>query len=269
MVSLSVGDGMKEELLKEIKQQIESTNVDNVGIFVDYDNIYYGLKDFGINVNDANYCVFSIMNDVYGKEKIRTMRAYADFDQVDVSLRKLQEKRVQIKNVYGNGKEEKHRKNASDIELCIDAIETYYKNSNIDTYVFITADSDMIPIMSRLTYKGKKVHLYYIEDNTSQYQDITNYSDVKCDLLTLFEIDKERKNPSYWVEQAKTAMENWYSDTKNTNKTLGGKWLKDLFKDNFSLSDSFASTLIAYMEQCELFEKDELEGKTKIYRIKK
>lgn len=250
---------MNQDMLNDIKEK--QKNVENVGIFVDYDNIYYGLKDYGVNHNDDSYCIFNLMNTIYGKEKIRTMRAYADFDQVtDVKFKSLQEKRVQIRNVYGNGKEEQNRKNASDIELSIDAMETYYKNSNIDTYVFITADSDMIPIMSRLVYKGKKVHLYYIRGNISQYQHIISYADVECDLLKLFEIDSQRKDAYYWVEKAKIEINNWHSDTKNSNKTLGGKWLRELLKANLFVSDKLASDIISYMESNKIVEKNETNG---------
>lgn len=246
-------------MLENIKSKQE--NIKNVGVFVDYDNIYYGLKDYGVNHNDDSYCIFNLMDNIYGKEKIRTMRAYADFDQVtDVKFKSLQEKRVQIRNVYGNGKDEQNRKNASDIELSIDAMETYYKNKDIDTYVFITADSDMIPIMSRLVYKGKKVHLYYIGGNISQYQHITAYADIECDLLQLFEIGEERKEASYWFDKAKEEINNWHNEPKNANKSLGGKWLKDLLKANLFVSDKLASSIIAEMEKTSLIEQDDNKG---------
>jgi len=256
---------MKGEILKDIIEKVKTASVSNVGIFVDFDNVYYGLKDLGVDLKDDNYCVFQLMNTIYGKDTIRTMRAYADFDQVtDISFKMLQEKRVQIRNVYGNGKEEQYRKNASDIELSIDAMETYYKNSNIDTYVFITADSDMIPIMSRLVYKGKKVHLFYLGNNTSQYQRITDYADINCDLVKLFELSLERKEASYWKSQALQSITDWYADEKNGGKTLGGKWLNDLFKEKLHISSTIASKIISYLTDNSLISQDD----NRAYRIK-
>ena len=141
---------MNEAMLKTCMEQCNSTS-ENVGIFVDFDNIYYSLREYGVNPEAPEYCVFSLMERIYSINKIRTLRAYADYDQVGVSLKHLQEMRVQIKNVYGNGLEEEYRKNASDIELSVDALEIYYRSPEIDTFVFLTSDSDMIPIMSRLT----------------------------------------------------------------------------------------------------------------------
>ena len=96
---------MNEAMLKTCMEQCNSTS-ENVGIFVDFDNIYYSLKEYGVNPEAPEYCVFSLMERIYSINKIRTLRAYADYDQVGVSLKHLQEMRVQIKNVYGNGLEE-------------------------------------------------------------------------------------------------------------------------------------------------------------------
>lgn len=223
-------------------------NTDNVAIFIDFDNIYYSLKDYGLNVEAEDYCVFTLMNKIYSFDRIRTMRAYADYDQIKVSFKRLQEKRVQIKNVYGNGRDEDHRKNASDIELSIDALDAYYRNPNIDTFIFITSDSDMIPIMSRLMFKGKKVHLYYIEDKVSHYQDLTGFCHIKHNLKDIFKLDSRRLEPDYWEIQAISIIENWYSDPKNKGKTLGGKWLNDLLTEKLFILPTKARVIIDHLE---------------------
>lgn len=238
---------MNAELIKEIQEKLKSYNVCNVGIFIDFDNIFYTLKDYGVNFEEDNECIFSLINSIYGKERIRTLRAYADFDQVKMSLRKLQTKRVQIRNVYGNGKSEENRKNASDIELCIDAIETYYKDSSIDTFVFFTSDSDMIPIMSRLVYKGKQVHLYYVNGHTSQYAETVDYTDFSYDLLKLLEIDENRAAPEFWKDKALNVIDAWHNQLKNRGKNLGGSWLNTELQNNIFVSTSLASKIMGYL----------------------
>lgn len=245
---------MNNEKVQEIKANF-SVKCQNVGIFIDFDNVYYSLKNYGINMEDEEYCIFTLMNLLYSFDKIRTMRAYADFDQVSISFKYLQGKRVQIKNVYGNGLQEEHRKNASDIELSIDALDAYYRDSNIDTFVFITSDSDMIPIMSRLIFKGKKVHLYYIEENTSHYQNLTGFCHEKFDLLDLLKIDKNRKNPSYWVNNATNEITAWYNNPKNFGKLLGGNWLNELFCEKLLLSRQASSNLIKHLEENNIIEE--------------
>lgn len=234
--------------LETFHNQAQELTGENVGIFVDYDNMYHCLRDFGADIESEEADVIEFLWNCYTRDKIRTFKAYADFDQVQVSMRNLQLNRVQIKQVYGNGKEEKYRKNASDIELSIDALESTYHDSSIDTYVFVTADSDMIPIMSRMIYKGKKVHLYYIGTNVSQYQDITKYSHYNQDFLTVFNIDKDRANANYWVEKVCQHIREWYDDSKNKNNMYGGTWLRDGLIKTFSMSKSLASSVIEHLE---------------------
>lgn len=238
-----------------------TNNMDNVAIFIDFDNVYYSLKDYGLNVEDEDYCVFTLMNKIYSYDRIRTMRAYADYDQIKVSFKRLQEKRVQIKNVYGNGRDEDHRKNASDIELSIDALDAYYRNPDIDTFIFITSDSDMIPIMSRLMFKGKKVHLYYIEDKVSHYQDLTGFCHLKHNLKDIFKLDSARLEPAYWETQAIALIEAWYSEPKNTGKNLGGKWLNQLLTENLFILPTKAREIIDYLEnQGKILRKNQQNG---------
>ena len=253
------------EINKEIIDECNK-GVENVAIFIDFDNIYYSLRDYGVNLENDDYCIFTLMNKIYTFNKIRTMRAYADYDQIKVSFKKLKEKRVQIKNVYGNGKEESHRKNASDIELSIDALDAYYRNSSIDTFVFITSDSDMIPIMSRLIFKGKKVHLYYIENKVSHYQNLTGFNHVKNDLAKLFKLDEKRLENDYWKDQAIKIIKEWYNDEKNKEKSLGGKWLNDILSEKLFLSSERVRGLIDFLVDNKLIEK-KVESKGYSYII--
>lgn len=259
----------RENLKTEVSKFFQDGKCNNVGIFVDFDNIYYGMRDFGINFDsERNYDVFSLMNDIYGKDHIRTMRAYADYDQVQVTLRLLQENRVQIRNVYGNGQKEHNRKNASDIELSIDAIESYYSNKDIDTYVFITADSDMIPVMSRMIYKGKNVHLFYIGDNLSTHQDMTNYCHLYSDLIELFGIDTNRRNAEYYRDSAMGVITTWFERNKNKSTTLGGKWLSDELQANLFVSIRLASDIIEYLKNENLIlEQTKEDNGSKYYVI--
>ncbi|MCI1859743.1 MAG: NYN domain-containing protein [Sporolactobacillus sp.] len=220
---------------------------ENVAIFIDYDNIYHSMRDLAINIEDEKYNIIDLLWECYDRDKVRVIKAYADFDQVNVKLRDLQLNRVQIRQVYGNGQGEKHRKNASDIELSIDAIELALTNENIDTYVFVTADSDMIPIMSRMIFRGKKVHLFYTGTNISQYQDITKYSHFSNDILKTFSIDRDRVNPAHWKNDVLDYINKWYDSAKNKHKALGTTWLRGGLEKELSMSPDLASNCIGYL----------------------
>lgn len=249
MQNLNLNRNLEEEIIKQVRK----TN--NVYILIDYDNLYHTMKRYAIDVTDEEYNICKFFNTVYGTDKIRSFRAYADFDQVKISLRKLQEQRVQIRNVYGNNRDDKYRKNASDIELSIDAIESTYKESNIDTYVIVTSDSDMIPIMSRLKYKAKTIHLYYTSQNTSQITHFDTYCDFSCDLLQLFNIDLKRGEPEYWFDDIKTIISDWYTQKNNSNKLYGFTWLKDDVANKLNISDNYAYEILNIMIDMNIINK--------------
>lgn len=252
--------------LKNVEDVVQKCN--NVCILVDYDNLYHSMREYGVNVSSDEYNFCQFINEIYGKEKIRTFRAYADFEQVNVSLRNLQEQRVQIRNVYGNNKEDKYRKNASDIELSMDAIEMTHRESNIDTYVIVTSDSDMIPVMSRLKYKGKKIHLYYTSSNVSQTTHFNSYCDFSCDLMLLFNINIERKSPEYWFEQVKQFINNWHIENNAPGKRLGFKWLRDGLSETLFLPKDFVEKIIEKMKDENIITKgDDTDEKSVNFQV--
>lgn len=234
-----------ETISSSISSNVEE--ISNVCILIDYDNLFHTMKRYAIDVTEDQYDVCKFLNKMYGMNKIRSFRAYADFEQVGVSLRKLQEQRVQIRNVYGNNREDKYRKNASDIELSIDGIELTYKEPNVDTYVIVTSDSDMIPIMSRLKYKGKNVHLYYTSQNTSQTVQFESFCDFSCDLLKLFKIDTKKGEPSYWFDEVENIVKEWYSDSSNSSKHYGFTWLRNDVVQTCKISEKYAGEIINTM----------------------
>lgn len=244
---------LREEEKQKVKDNTE--NCKNVCILIDYDNLFYTFKRYAIDVTDNSYNICKFFNLLYGKEKIRSFRAYADFEQVGVSLRNLQEQRVQIRNVYGNNRNDQFRKNASDIELSMDAIELTHRDENIDTYVIVTSDSDMIPVMSRLKYKGKTVHLFYASENSSQIIHFESYCDFACDLLKLFDVDVEKGNPNYWYESIINIVTEWHNIEKNKKFTLGFNWLKKEIAKDCKISETYANEIINDMIQKEMLKK--------------
>lgn len=234
--------------LEDVIKEASERSGNNVAIFIDYDNIYHSMRNLAINIEDEEYNIIKLLWKCYGRDRVRSIKAYADFDQIHVKLRDLQLDRIQIRQVYGNGQGETNRKNASDIELSIDAMESVVTKNDIDTYVFVTADSDMIPIMSRMIFKGKKVHLFYTGLNVSQYQDITNYAHFYNDIVQTFNIDLNRRNPSYWKESVISYINEWYAFSKNKGKALGAKWLNGGLVEKYCMSPILASNCISYLE---------------------
>lgn len=253
-------DGRGEDTASRIFSQVVTTAVEdamsritqkgsknNVAVFVDYDNVYWTLMNryrHDPDHEDPQKNLFDRLWELYGLDNIRMFKAYADYEQVDANLTSLQKKRIQIRHVYANGKNEDKAKNASDIELSIDAMETSYSDPNISCYVFVTADSDMIPIMSRMLYRGKFVELFYVEDAIAKHTDIRNYAHQSYDLLSFLHVDVSPKNPADYVSDAMQYISEWHGQPANKSKNLGPKWLRDGLADYLSIPSNTASQVI-------------------------
>lgn len=226
-------------------------NCKNVSIFADFDNIYYSLSDYGLNLNLDDYNIFYWMNMLYGTSKIRSMAAFANFEQLNITLRALQNQRVNIHNVFGN-----NRKNSSDIELSLCALQTFYEQPNIDTFVFITSDSDMIPIMNKLLYFGKKVHLYSIEENSNP--SINNFCNLSVDILELMNLKHLRKEPEKFFPEAMDIISKFFNF--NPDKIFYHKRLQDNLVQSLYLSPYMANRVIELLVNKNILKKVELEN---------
>lgn len=247
MVSRKFSQVIANAVEQALNHSSRKSSKDNVAIFVDYDNVYWTLMNryrHDPDHEDVDKNLFDRLWTFYGMDNIRMFKAYADFEQVDANLTSLQKKRIQIRHVYANGKNEDKAKNASDIELSIDAMETSYSDPNITCYVFVTADSDMIPIMSRMLYRGKHVELFYVEDAIAKHTDIRNYAHESYDLLEFLCVDISPKNPSDFVDEAIDYISEWHAQPANKTKNLGPKWLRDGLADYLAIPSNTASQVI-------------------------
>lgn len=218
----------------------EQTHYKHVAVFVDYENVYWTLinrHNYNPDVSDVEKNLFDRIWAFYERKNIRQFKAYADFDKVDTALSSLQNKRIQIRNVYSNSKEdERHRKNSADIELSLDAIETTYQNPNIDHFVIVTADRDMIPLISRLMYKGKTVDLFYLEDALEdEEKNITVYATRCFNLYDFLNIEVKEYNPQDYIDKTIQWIHKWHQEARNVDFALGYKIFKQNLEREFQI----------------------------------
>lgn len=246
---------LNQEILSNVRQHVKETS--NVCIYVDYDNIYWTTKQHGIDITSDRYNICEMFSEIYGMHKIRDYRVYADFDKLNINLRNIQLQRAKICNVLGNNREDKHRKNASDIQLSIDIVEDLYTNSNsIDTYVIVTSDSDMIPIINKLKYHGKTVHLYYIKMYSSRNMPLNIYCDFSCDITELLDIRSMKDEQKRLFDTIIQMVIDFYKDTRNEGKTYGFAWLKRNIVETCNVSEDYACELINIMFANNMLYKD-------------
>ena len=126
-----------------------------VGLFIDFENLIYGLIDkYG---EQGAYEAFktSLIFDFaeqYGE-------ACASYAYADWRIKAVNQWQVDL---YGRGVELVHvlgrgGKNAVDIRMAIDLVESIYTQPQIDTYMVVSGDRDFLPVINALKRAGKKV----------------------------------------------------------------------------------------------------------------
>ncbi|MCD8501214.1 MAG: NYN domain-containing protein [Bacillaceae bacterium] len=162
----------------------------NIAIFWDFDNTFLSIQEkFGLKEDYITKLIESIQN-LFKDDKVRIFRAYADFEKIRKVQSMIQKIKVTPKHVFSSNSGSDSRKNASDIELCLDALEIAMSNESIDYFVIITADKDMISLMHRLNYHGKTTHLIYLNEAISEDKLILTFCDKHHSIEELIDIEK-------------------------------------------------------------------------------
>ena len=137
-----------------------------VAVFVDFENLVLGaVKELPDLANPAPYEALTRLCRGYGNASVR--RAYADWanalfggHQDDLAMNGvdlIQVARVGIQN-----------KNAADIRMAVDAMETLIVHPEISVFVLVSGDGDYSPLVQRLREFGKWVVGVGTEANASR-----------------------------------------------------------------------------------------------------
>ncbi|MBF9142284.1 NYN domain-containing protein [Hymenobacter properus] len=127
-------------------------------VFIDFENIYYFLKNHFHDPPDLNDYVLEIIRslreELSGKGLDSLISyAYADFERLATAPQgALYLMGVSTRNVLGTD-----HKNAADMQLCIDALEVMYTRPDIGTFVLVAGDRDYIPVLQHLRRQARQV----------------------------------------------------------------------------------------------------------------
>ncbi|TPG67540.1 NYN domain-containing protein [Hymenobacter nivis] len=137
-------------------------------VFVDFENVYYFLKNHFHDPPDLNDYVLALVRKL--REDLATrgldclvLNAYADFERLATAPQGgLYLMGVSTRNVLGT-----HHKNAADMQLCIDAMEVLYTRPDIGTFVLVAGDRDYIPLLQHLRRQARQVLVAGFREATS------------------------------------------------------------------------------------------------------
>jgi uncharacterized LabA/DUF88 family protein len=145
---------------------MEPDGTAQVAVFVDFENLVIGaVKELPNQVNSAPYEALTRLCRGYGTAAVR--RAYADWanplfggHQEDLAMNGvdlIQVARIGIQN-----------KNAADIRMAVDAMETLIVHPEVSVFVLVSGDGDYSPLVQRLREFGKWVVGVGTEANASR-----------------------------------------------------------------------------------------------------
>lgn len=142
-------------------------------VFIDYENIYWSMKQQYGAPPETDKLVAGLQEvgeRKHGGGPVCLMQAYADFDHEEFRglLSDLQRRSVEPRHVFSKNYEDGTRKNAADIEMSLDALELMYNRPDIDVFFLVCGDRDMIQVIRKLRARGKHVHVVAVEKTMSK-----------------------------------------------------------------------------------------------------
>lgn len=151
------------------KQHSPPRNRGFAAIFIDFENIYYYLKDNYGDLADLNDYLFEMLRNLQHHLERRlgmqciVMKAYADFERLKSAPQgSLYLMGVETHNVLGTD-----HKNSADMKLCIDALEILYTRPEIESFIFLAGDRDYIPVIQHLKKQARSVFAVAFRGNIS------------------------------------------------------------------------------------------------------
>lgn len=167
----------------------ENTQLVNVAVFVDYENVHKTLKENKTNVIRDGF--FDRIRECFKERGRRIVKiaVYCNFDNEDLyeshhqSL--LQSYGVETIHTSNQGK------NFADLQLTIDVMNAMYLNNNIDEFIIMSNDKDMTPLLNNIRYNKRKATvittgslynrtLCSFADEQISYEEILNTKVSRC-----------------------------------------------------------------------------------------
>ncbi|HEX6329718.1 MAG TPA: NYN domain-containing protein [Actinomycetota bacterium] len=135
---------------------------ERIALFLDYENLAIGARDA---LGGLTFDLKPVLDALAERGRVIARKAYADWSAFDEDRRMLT--RWQVELVEIPQRMGASRKNAGDIKMAVDALETAFERDYITTFVICTGDSDLTPLVHKLRELNKRVIGVGIKDSTS------------------------------------------------------------------------------------------------------
>ena len=160
------------------------TEVTNMALFCDFENIALGVRD----AKYEKFDIGKVLERLLLKGSIVVKKAYCDWERYKAFKAPMHEasfELIEIPHVRQSGK------NSADIRMVVDALDLCYTKAHVETFVIISGDSDFSPLVSKLRENNKMVIGVGVKNSTSDLL-IAN-----CDEFIFYDdLVREKKKPA-------------------------------------------------------------------------
>lgn len=132
-----------------------------VAIFIDFENVAISAEDL---YGKCDLGLIMAVAEQWGRIVIR--RAYCDWTGFEQYQQDLIEHAIELTQLFRYSP--RHRKNAADIQMVVDALETAFTHPEMATFVLVTGDSDFSAVARKLRAYGKVVIGVGLRQSTSE-----------------------------------------------------------------------------------------------------
>ncbi|HEX6946890.1 MAG TPA: NYN domain-containing protein [Acidimicrobiia bacterium] len=135
---------------------------ERIAVFLDFENLALGVRDA---TNGGTFQWEPIANALAERGRVVARRAYADWSMFPSARDDLT--RGQVELIEIPQRKGMVRKNAADIKMAVDAVETAFERDYVTTFVICTGDSDFTPLVHKLRELNKQVIGVGVKGSTS------------------------------------------------------------------------------------------------------
>ncbi|MBW7885624.1 MAG: NYN domain-containing protein [Caldilineaceae bacterium] len=129
-----------------------------VALLIDFENLVYGLQDIhgDAYTEEVDPELLFRLSEEYGQ--VVLANAYADWRFREVNQFQTDLYRLGVELIHVFAKKQLARyKNAVDVKMAVDAIETIWKLPHVDVFVIVSGDRDFIHVLKTLRRYGKTI----------------------------------------------------------------------------------------------------------------
>lgn len=151
-------------------------------VYVDYENIVDLLQKNGFDPLKINF--FKVIQTKLQADSLNILDfiVYGNFEQKSMHHQQTLFRTLGLQTRHASN----YGKNSGDLELTVDALKDLYKNPNINIFIVISCNRDLIPLLKAIKYENK--YSYVISSQNGFNQVVTKYADFHDYIEKIFDL---------------------------------------------------------------------------------